>query len=93
MGPDPIGKVIWNLHIPPKAKIFLWRALSDNLPHGVNLRKKGIEGVDQCVRFGGVENNLHVLRDCPWIQMVWQLVLGIVLDSHISSLKEWFSML
>ena len=81
MGPDPIGKVIWNLHIPPKAKIFLWQALSDILPHGVNLRKKGIEGVGQCVWCGVLENNLHVLRDCPWAQKVWQLAPGILLNS------------
>lgn len=39
-GSDPIWRRLWNMHIHPKAKIFLWRALWDILPHGSNLRKK-----------------------------------------------------
>lgn len=39
-GFDPLWKKMWSLNIPPKPKLFLWRAAWDILPHGVNLREK-----------------------------------------------------
>lgn len=44
-GHDPIWKQLWSLQNSPKAKSFLWRAVWDILPHGSNLRKKGVEDV------------------------------------------------
>lgn len=52
LGLDPLWSTVWRLYIPPKARIFLWRALSDIFPHGVNLRSKGIEGVGACLDVG-----------------------------------------
>lgn len=70
-GSDPIWKKFWSLRIHPKAKVFLWRALWDILPHGSNLRKKGIANVGYCGRCGFKETNSHVLRDCAWARKVW----------------------
>ena len=53
-GSDPVWRAVWGLNIPPKAKIFLWRALCDIFPNGVNLRSKGIEGMSRCSRCSGV---------------------------------------
>lgn len=93
VGSDPIWMVIWRLNIPPKAKIFLWRTLGDILPHGANLRKKGIEGVGPCVRCRGLEDNLHVFKDCPWVKEVWSLLLDIPVDAPSPSFKEWFALI
>lgn len=45
---NAIWSKLWKLDIPPKEKIFLWRASWDILTHGVNLRRKGIMDVDKC---------------------------------------------
>lgn len=70
-GSDPLWKNLWNLQIHPKAKIFLWRAVWDILPHGSNLRKKGVENVGCCNHCGMQETNVHVLKDCQWTRNVW----------------------
>ena len=67
-GRDSLWQKMWKLHIPPKAKIFLWRTAWDILPHGTNLSKKGIINVEKCQRCGMAENNSHVLKDCYWVR-------------------------
>ena len=67
-GSDPNWRAVWNLKIPLKAKIFLWRALCDILPHGANLHHKGITGVGLCTHCGCVEEDMYVLKK---FQMVW----------------------
>lgn len=90
LGLDPLWSTVWRLYIPPKARIFLWRALSDIFPHGVNLRSKGIEGVGACPRCGETENNLHVLINYPWSQKVWQSLPNFPSARLCASFKERF---
>lgn len=90
-GSDPIWHKVWRLNIHPKAKIFLWRALWDILPHGSNLRKKGIEGVDKCQRCGSKEDNAHVLRDCSWARQVWAQMTNFNSFPPLISFREWFA--
>lgn len=48
--------------IPPKIKIFGWKAFKDYIPSGVNLGRKGIgeaERCEECGHFG--EDSLHAL--------------------------------
>lgn len=61
---DPIWSRLWKLQIPPKAKIFLWRATWDILPHGANLQRKGITNVEKRQRCGMIKTDFHVLKDC-----------------------------
>lgn len=70
-GGDSLWQKLWALHIPPKAKIFLWRAARDILPHGSNLSKKGITNVHKCQRCGMIENSFYVLKDCYWARTCW----------------------
>lgn len=88
-GPDPLWHLIWGLGIPPKAKIFVWRAFWDILPHGANLSKKGIEGVGRCPRCGEWEDNIHVLRDCDWARLVWKNIKDLPMSFSAESFKEW----
>ena len=85
---DLIWKAIWKFKIPPKVRIFLWRALWDILPHEINFRSKGIEGVGLCPKYGLKEDNFHVLLECLWAQQVWKFLYGIPTGDHISSFKE-----
>lgn len=71
-GSDPIWQKSWKLRIQPKARIFIWRAAWDILPHGSNPSKKGIKEVLKCHICGTIEDNLHVLRDCSWARQVWR---------------------
>lgn len=93
-GSDPSWKTLWKLHIHPKAKIFLWRALWDILPHGVNLRQKGISVEGRCSRCGSMESNTHVLRDCPWALKVGRrLFKESKIQQDYVSIREWFGMI
>lgn len=92
-GADPIWKYLWKLRIHPKARMFLWRAVWDILPHGSNLSRKGIENVDKCTRCGLLETNSHVLKDCKWAQEVWQQVMNSSDIPQQLSFREWFGMM
>lgn len=81
---------MWNLQIHPKAKIFLWRAIWDILPHGSNLRKKGIENVGNCSRCGGIETNIHVLKDCEWSRNVRLKLMSPADIPQQGSFRDWF---
>lgn len=90
-GNDPIWKKIWSLHIHPKAKLFLWRALWDILPHGSNLTEKGIDIQGKCQTCGATETNIHALRDCSWVLQVWAKIFN-VLDTPVRiSFREWIA--
>lgn len=90
-GPDPIWRSFWSLKIPPKARIFLWRAVCDILPHGAKLRTKGIANVGTCIRCGEVEDNFHVLRNCSWAKQFWQMIPNLPMWNHLCSFKEWLA--
>lgn len=85
---DPLWKKLWSLHIHPKAKVCLWRASWDILPHGVNLKKKGIGNAISCKRCGLPEDNVHVLLNCSWAKSIWSSVLGIDQFLQASSFRE-----
>lgn len=89
-GDDPVWSKLWSLHIQPKAKIFMWRALWNILPHGSNLRRKGIPNVEKCKRCGLEEDNVHVLLLCSWANQVWAHVEGLPNSSQFSSFRDWF---
>lgn len=80
---------MWNLQIHPKAKMFLWRAARDILPHGSNLSRKGIENVGKCERCGLLETNSHVLKDCQWARDMWQNVMDVADIPHQVTFREW----
>lgn len=88
-GADPLWQKLWHLNIPPKAKLFLWRASWNILPHGINLKKKRIENVGLCIRCGQPEDNSHVLFECQWAKHVWaQSSCSIELSQRLS-FREW----
>lgn len=70
------GKIwnsIYNLQEQPKIKIFLWRAISDILPTGRNLLRRGLYESIACVHCGHiVEDDRHALFDHQFSQKVWR---------------------
>lgn len=89
---DPLWKNLWSLQIQPKAKIFLWRAAWDILPHGYNLSKKGVQNVGNCIRCGLQETNSHVMKDCQWSRYVWMQALDPSDIPPHGSFCEWLGL-
>ncbi|XP_050213871.1 uncharacterized protein LOC126665186 [Mercurialis annua] len=57
---------LWNLHIPPKLQIFIWRALSKDLPSGIALEEKTGQSFP-CIHCGTAESIEHILFYCPML--------------------------
>ena len=66
--------IIWNLALPEKIKIFVWRATKNLLPSAENLWKRKIIQEPTCQACKtGLENVLHVLVDCKVAKKIWRL--------------------
>ena len=64
-----IWKVLWNLKIPNKIKVFGWRACADILPTRVNLVRRRVLIGDKCpICLRESENTIHVLWECAAVQ-------------------------
>ncbi|GMN28393.1 hypothetical protein TIFTF001_041162 [Ficus carica] len=65
---------LWSLPIPPKARLFVWRAFHETLPTMVSLNHRGIDCDVTCPRCTDVmESCSHAILDCPISQMVWRM--------------------
>ncbi|MBA0845806.1 hypothetical protein Goarm_022764, partial [Gossypium armourianum] len=86
-------KKLWSLQLPSKIAIIIWRISWDYIPHLANLRFKRVTSNDCCPRCGsGVEESLHVFRECPFTREVWQsLNLSWVMDNTIQNIWEWLT--
>ncbi|KAG8488779.1 hypothetical protein CXB51_016782 [Gossypium anomalum] len=59
-------KRLWNLQLPSKIMITIWRASWNYMPTLVNLRSKRVADTTDCPRCrSGEEDISHVLRHCP----------------------------
>lgn len=90
-GADPMWKRLWRLNIPPKAKIFLWRAVWDIIPHNGNLFKKGITESSRCPRCGSHESTMHVFRDCSWVRKFWSMAPPMLCKQKAPDIRHWVS--
>ncbi|XP_019159923.1 PREDICTED: uncharacterized protein LOC109156526 [Ipomoea nil] len=63
---------LWKLKIPPKWRIFLWRAISDILPTTTNLLMKRVDVDPRCAMCGIFhENTMHALVLCDLAKNIW----------------------
>ncbi|XP_019175759.1 PREDICTED: uncharacterized protein LOC109171082 [Ipomoea nil] len=70
----PVWSNLWSLQVPPRWRIFMWRALSNILPTLDNLLNKRVEIVNICPACGMDEENImHVLCTCPFASQVWNI--------------------
>ncbi|KAL2936256.1 hypothetical protein RDABS01_006694, partial [Bienertia sinuspersici] len=90
-GADPIWNKIWKLKVPPKVRLFVWRACWDILPHNCNLAKRRVKAERGCVRCGMEEDNLHILRDCCWTKKIWEGKRASWCKLEASSFREWLA--
>jgi ribonuclease HI len=75
--PHPIWKKIWNLKLPGKIKIFIWRCVHNAIPCFSVLANRHIGSISQCpICKGGAEDVRHALFLCPRARAVWE-ALGV----------------
>ncbi|XP_012844873.1 PREDICTED: uncharacterized protein LOC105964912 [Erythranthe guttata] len=66
-------KLVWNLPIPPKIRIFIWRACSNILPTRAELYRRKIVADPLCRRCGYVpETFLHIIKCFHESQEIWR---------------------
>lgn len=65
-------KNIWSLNIPPKIRMFIWRACSNILSHSAELFQPHVIPSPFCVHCGvEIEIITHVLMECRDLREVW----------------------
>lgn len=68
----PLWKRIWQLKIPPKIRIFTWKACVNALPTMLNLKKRGVNTDGMCPLCGKEGESIpHSLFKCDVVKEVW----------------------
>ncbi|GLT34775.1 hypothetical protein SLA2020_092720 [Shorea laevis] len=65
-------KQLWKLKIPPKIRVFIWRAILNALPSLDNLVRRGIAqaALCPCCHLAD-ESIMHLLFYCPYVEPIW----------------------
>lgn len=64
--------LLWDLNVPAKIRVFLWRACREILPATNALRARNLNIVDGCKGCNAPsENAFHAICECPLIRDVW----------------------
>ncbi|KAK9986836.1 hypothetical protein SO802_031787 [Lithocarpus litseifolius] len=72
----PVWNKVWSLNVPPKVRVFLWRACSNCLPTK-NLHRHKVRVEMRCeICRQQPETVSHILWECPFAQNVWALFKG-----------------
>lgn len=70
---DPAWKEIWSLDVPPKLRVFLWRACRNILPTMVELFKRRVSTNPKCPACGVEPETIHhTLMVCRWLNYLWR---------------------
>ncbi|KAL5800890.1 hypothetical protein ACOSQ3_032522 [Xanthoceras sorbifolium] len=79
---------LWNLNIPPKIKIFIWRVCLNAIPSLFNLCSRKIVVDPCCSRCGDApESSAHALFWCSSVRPIWESTVFwdiLNLQCHIS---------
>ena len=72
-----IWRKLWRLNVPPKMRMFVWRACLNILPTRDNLHRRKININPRCeICYKHLEFTAHLLWECPLEQNVWALCQG-----------------
>lgn len=76
---------LWCLSLPPKLRIFFWRACRDLIPTPANLASMFISTCASCpLCFVGIATTSHCFIFCPMVKYVWKQSLFWV---HVKTLN------
>ena len=85
--------MLWDLSIPPKIKLCLWRACKGCLPTRSALYARGMPVTDTCILCGGHEEDLmHLFLSCLFALSCWSQVDLIPSVNGVSFFLDWFFM-
>ena len=66
-------KTFRKLKVPPKIKLFLWKACMDCLLTRTRLRSRGMKLNDACVTCdAALESLMHIFTDCNFARECWR---------------------
>jgi hypothetical protein len=72
----PLWNNIWNLKLPGKVRIFLWRLCHNSLPTKLNIQRKRVDLDTRCpVCFRMDEDGGHLFLKCKLVKQVWRELL------------------
>ncbi|XP_012847034.1 PREDICTED: uncharacterized protein LOC105967016 [Erythranthe guttata] len=82
---------IWHLALPPKIRMFLWRACSDILPTQAELFRRKIATSPMCNHCGREwETPMHVFLRCRGMEKIWKShPFGIIGQPKPVSMWDW----
>lgn len=83
---------VWKWEGPHRIKCFMWLVLNGGLKTNTLRARCAMNNDDRCPLCKSMsESTLHILRDCPRTQEVWQLVLGRAMprDFYERGLQNW----
>ncbi|XP_060965665.1 uncharacterized protein LOC115720502 [Cannabis sativa] len=90
---DNLGlwRKLWNMKIPAKFYVFLWRACRNNLPTRISLKVKQVD-VPLLYRHRHLEDETveHVLDDCSFSRQCWQHFNSSLSGSAGALFSDWF---
>lgn len=67
-----VWRLVWSLKVPPKFKLFLWKACHNILPSCVILRSKRFDVSVVCPVFHAKDESVfHVLVSCQFATLFW----------------------
>ncbi|XP_073051687.1 uncharacterized protein [Primulina eburnea] len=86
-------KSLWALSIPPKARIFWWRAMHNIIPTEVNLLTHHVPVQGQCQLCNfGFDTTEHALFWCPLIKSCWKgtIFKSLLQRAHKANIVDIF---
>ncbi|XP_019166879.1 PREDICTED: uncharacterized protein LOC109162647 [Ipomoea nil] len=88
--PDAVWNNIWKLRVPPKWRIFLWKALSNILPTITNLVRRRVEIPNICPACGDYEEDImHILCTCIYARRVWNVSRLLIPNVDGYDFMQW----
>ncbi|CAN1173743.1 Putative ribonuclease H protein At1g65750 [Linum perenne] len=87
-----IWRIVWRWMGPSRVRHFLWLVAHDRILTNAERRRRHLTDVAACQRCrAGIEDTLHVVRDCKLAREVWPLFIPPDLASHFfsDSLQVW----
>lgn len=86
---------MWKTNIMPKIKCFLWQCVHRSIPIREVLVARGLNLHTSCPLCNGpTESIIHVLRDCPIAQQVWNSLSPPMLPNFFfgANLLDWLQL-
>ncbi|KAJ8765399.1 hypothetical protein K2173_012096 [Erythroxylum novogranatense] len=83
---------IWQLHIPGKVKLFLWRLLRKTIPCKAILKERHVDLRDTCsLCDNSPETEDHLFLHCDFARSVWSLISVNWSLSCTATLHQWLT--